>query len=111
MNAWFQAGVSNRNAPMSRWLQGARFVYDSTMSWKELPFSGSGAVIPKLWLGKSLKNSPPSTLDPNLEYEPSRYACNLIGGAFDSAKNHKRQRRKRQSVTAKREKSQTPKFE
>jgi len=27
-----------------------------------------------------------------------------------SAKNHKRQRRKRQSVTAKREKSQTPKF-
>jgi len=30
--------------------------------------------------------------------------------AFDSAKNHKRQRRKRQSVTAKREKSQTPKF-
>jgi len=32
------------------------------------------------------------------------------GGGFDSAKNHKRQRRKRQSVTAKREKSQTPKF-
>jgi len=32
------------------------------------------------------------------------------GGAFDSAKNHKRPRRKRQSVTAKREKSQTPKF-
>ena len=31
-------------------------------------------------------------------------------GAFDSAKNHKRQRRKRQSVAAKREKSQTPKF-
>jgi len=34
----------------------------------------------------------------------------LKGEAFDSAKNHKRQRRKRQSVTAKREKSQTPKF-
>jgi len=33
-----------------------------------------------------------------------------IRGAFDSAKNHKRQRRKRQSVTAKRERSQTPKF-
>jgi len=31
-------------------------------------------------------------------------------GAFDSAKNHKRQLRKRQPVTAKREKSQTPKF-
>jgi len=30
--------------------------------------------------------------------------------AFDSAKNHKRQRRKRQSVTAEREKSLTPKF-
>jgi len=29
--------------------------------------------------------------------------------AVISAKNHKRQRRKRQSVTAKREKSQTPK--
>ena len=35
---------------------------------------------------------------------------NGIGGAFDSAKYHKRQRRKRQSVTAKQEKSQTPKF-
>jgi len=34
----------------------------------------------------------------------------LRRGAFDSAKNHKRQRRKRQSVTAKRGKSQTPKF-
>jgi len=34
----------------------------------------------------------------------------LFRGAFDSAKNHKRQRRKRQSVTGKREKSQTPKF-
>jgi len=31
-------------------------------------------------------------------------------GAFDSAKNHKRQHRKRLSVTAKREVSQTPKF-
>jgi len=30
--------------------------------------------------------------------------------AVISAKNHKRQRRKRQSVTAKREKSQTPKL-
>jgi len=33
-----------------------------------------------------------------------------LGGAFDSAKNHKRQCRKRQSITAKREKSQTPNF-
>jgi len=33
----------------------------------------------------------------------------LDGVAVISAKNHKRQRRKRQSVTAKREKSQTPK--
>jgi len=38
------------------------------------------------------------------------FCCSTQGGAFDSAKNHKRQRRKRQSVTAKREKSQTPKF-
>ena len=35
---------------------------------------------------------------------------NSIRGAFDRALNHNRQRRKRQSVTAKREKSQTPKF-
>jgi len=34
----------------------------------------------------------------------------FIWVAVISAKNHKRQRRKRQSVTAKREKSQTPKF-
>ena len=33
-----------------------------------------------------------------------------IWGGFDSAKNHQRQRRKRQSLTAQREKSQTPKF-
>ena len=33
----------------------------------------------------------------------------IIWVAVISAKNHKRQRRKRQSVTAKREKSQTPK--
>jgi len=33
----------------------------------------------------------------------------FVGVAVISAKNHKRQRRKRQSVTAKREKSQTPK--
>jgi len=33
-----------------------------------------------------------------------------IGVAIIGAKNRKRQRRKRQSVTAKREKSQTPKF-
>jgi len=32
------------------------------------------------------------------------------GGAFDSTKMHKRQRHQRQSTTAKREKSQTPKF-
>jgi len=37
--------------------------------------------------------------------------CQLVPsmrGAFDSAKTHKRQRRKRQSVTAKREKLLTP---
>jgi len=34
----------------------------------------------------------------------------LVRVAVISAKNHKRQRRKRQSVTAKREKSQTPKI-
>jgi len=35
--------------------------------------------------------------------------CELNRVAVISAKNHKRQRRKRQSVTAKREKLQTPK--
>jgi len=34
----------------------------------------------------------------------------VIRVAVINAKNHKRQRRKRQSVTANREKSQTPKF-
>ena len=36
-------------------------------------------------------------------------STSTIRVAVISAKNHKRQRRKRQSVTAKREKSQTPK--
>ena len=44
------------------------------------------------------------------EFGPPFFSCTLIRGAFDSAKNHTRQRCKRQSVTAKREKSQTPKF-
>ena len=35
--------------------------------------------------------------------------CEVEGIAVISAKNHKRQRRKRQSVTAKREQSQRPK--
>ena len=39
----------------------------------------------------------------------SRKSSENNGVAVKSAKNHKRQRRKRQSVTAKREKSQTPK--
>jgi len=45
-------------------------------------------------------------------YQSKRYygSGRATREAFDSAKNHKRQRRKRQSVTAKREKSQTPKF-
>jgi len=42
--------------------------------------------------------------------QPKQTESSFRGGACDSAKNHKRQRRKRQSVTAKREKSQTPKF-
>jgi len=37
-------------------------------------------------------------------------AVGEVREAFNGAKNHKRQRRKGQSVTAKREKSQTPKF-
>ena len=47
------------------------------------------------------------TLSPCLTFIPKK---SVGRGAFDSAKNHKRQRRKRQSVTAKREKSQTLKF-
>jgi len=45
-------------------------------------------------------------------YTPHLHLCNVLKKvrvAVISAKNHKRQRRKRQSVTAKREKSQTPK--
>ena len=39
-----------------------------------------------------------------------RKKSNFCWGAFNSTKNHNRPRRKRQSITAKREKSQTPKF-
>jgi len=39
----------------------------------------------------------------------SSYQAFAVGHSI-ALKNHKRQRRKRQSVTAKREKSQTPKF-
>ena len=39
------------------------------------------------------------------DYEAAKSKGNLLSGAFDSAKNHKRQRRKRQSVTAKRQSS------
>jgi len=42
------------------------------------------------------------------EYQDPSYT-DLVRVAVISAKNHKRQRRKRQSVTAEREKSQTPK--
>jgi len=41
--------------------------------------------------------------------EWSHTANCFVGVAVISAKNHKRQRRKRQSVTTKREKPQTPK--
>jgi len=36
----------------------------------------------------------------NLSFAKEVQYGELFGGAFDSAKNHKRQRRKRQSVTA-----------
>jgi len=42
-----------------------------------------------------------------VNFTPNALGCyGLRRGTFDSAKNHQRQRRKRQSVTAKREKSQ-----
>jgi len=43
-------------------------------------------------------------------YKARKGCGRLLWGTFDSAKNHKRQRRKPQSVTAKREKSQPQKF-
>jgi len=49
-------------------------------------------------------------MDLLLDHFVSLGTCRASGGAFDSAKNHKRQRRKRQSVTAKQKNSQTPKF-
>jgi len=42
-------------------------------------------------------------------YLENSVQCGFFWVAVLNAKNHKRQRRKRQSVTAKREKSQTPK--
>ena len=49
------------------------------------------------------------TAKENLEIEKKNLRTINMRVAVISAKNHKRQRRKRQSVTAKREKSQTPK--
>jgi len=57
------------------------------------------------YIGKNAVTRPPP-----LKKKTTSYDTGFEKGAFDSAKNHKRQRRKRQSVTAKREKSQTPKF-
>jgi len=50
-------------------------------------------------------------LRPHAKFEPCQLPKPVVqkGIAVISAKNHKRQRRKRQYVTAKREKSQTPK--
>ena len=45
----------------------------------------------------------------SVEEFPNLTWTDLFRVAVISAKNHKRKRRKRQSVTAKREKSQTPK--
>jgi len=57
-----------------------------------------------------LKSLPRSCVAPlKLCSQSSHLTPSPLRGAFDSAKNHKRQHRKRQSVTAKREKSQTPK--
>ena len=45
-----------------------------------------------------------------VDRSPAAFSTMTVRVAVISAKKHKRQRRKRQSVTAKREKSQTPKF-
>jgi len=65
--------------------------------------------------GQNLSGSTQSSATPAALVSRERHKPEVPGtptrrGAFDSAKNHKRQRRKRQSVTAKSEKSQTPKF-
>ena len=68
-------------------------------------FIDDEAVVNSPWILDEIKNLP--TIEKKLKY---LYQKLDKWGAFDRAKNHKRQRRKRQSVTAKREKSQTPKF-
>jgi len=57
--------------------------------------------------GMWVLNSPRILICPEVAYPDITYPKR---GAFDSAKNHKRQRCKRQSVTPKREQSLTPKF-
>jgi len=52
----------------------------------------------------------PKQIPTRVFYFFSVFCASQFWGAFDSAKNHDRQRRKSQSVTAKRQKSQTPKF-
>ena len=85
---YFRKGLSTQNSKLS----GIRVGYFSKVG--KTFFKKSGGPAKFLFMGASL--------DVCGRFEER--------GAFDSAKNHKRQRRKRQSVTAKREKSQMPKF-
>jgi len=83
----------------------------SSGSFRSIVSSKSGSS------GASLKNAQAKSQDPfspKVQLSAQRgwlpVFPGFIGGAFDCAKIHKRERRKRQSVSAKREKSQTPKF-
>jgi len=64
--------------------------------------------------GHPFKGRKGNLIDASMRLIPWRETCidfiSFNRVAVISAKNHKRQRRKRQSVTAKREKSQTPKL-
>jgi len=63
---------------------------------------------PLIWKKKKIRSSKTWTYD-TYSSNPVPVLGLIWRGAFDSSKNHKRQRRKRLSVSAKREKSQMPK--
>ena len=77
------------------------------VSWHPYKPEIASTSVRTLIFSLSLGNCPSS----NATWKDISNGCQNIlrGVAVISAKNHKRPRRKRQSVTAKREKSQTPK--
>jgi len=121
LSAAIQRTFSGRSCHPIRW-DGSGWLLGSTMARSAGAAAGPMRVCPPPLAchGQTEEWSPPARAErpsgtqrfmkvrfSTCELHPGSNLYN--SGAFDCAKNHKRQRRKRQSVTTKREKSQTPK--